>query len=195
MQDQPLLRLPHELLRKNFKTVQKDVEVEQKETLAALKATANASFAKQATPEESAQSLNKMIERMQNLKRKMEGLHEEEKILHQNSRKRIQHLQDLYEIPSLVDVKYDEWSKIRLNRLLVDYLLRSGYGDSARALAREKGIEELVDLDIFVQCHKIEESLRNRDTHECLKWFAEHKPMMKKMGVSNTEAVEWRFRS
>ena len=195
MQDQPLLRLPHELLRKNFKTVQKDVEVEQKETLAALKATANASFAKQATPEESAQSLNKMIERMQNLKRKMEGLHEEEKILHQNSRKRIQHLQDLYEIPSLVDVKYDEWSKIRLNRLLVDYLLRSGYGDSARALAREKGIEELVDLDIFVQCHKIEESLRNRDTHECLKWFAEHKPMMKKMGVSNTEAVEWRFGS
>ena len=195
MQDQPLLRLPHELLRKNFKTVQKDVEVEQKETLAALKATANASFAKQATPEESAQSLSKMIERMQNLKRKMEGLHEEEKILHQNSRKRIQHLQDLYEIPSLVDVKYDEWSKIRLNRLLVDYLLRSGYGDSARALAREKGIEELVDLDIFVQCHKIEESLRNRDTHECLKWFAEHKPMMKKMGVSNTEAVEWRFGS
>ena len=133
-----------------------------------------------------------MIERMQNLKRKMEGLHEEEKILHQNSRKRIQHLQDLYEIPSLVDVKYDEWSKIRLNRLLVDYLLRSGYGDSAKALAREKGIEELVDLDIFVQCHKIEESLRNRDTYECLKWFAEHKPMMKKMGVSNTLAVERR---
>ncbi len=127
-----------------------------------------------------------MIERMQSLKRKMEDLHEEEKILHQNSRKRIQHLQDLYEIPSLADVKYDEWSKIRLNRLLVDYLLRSGYGESARALAREKGIEQLVDLDIFVQCHRIEESLRNRGTHECLKWYSDHKPMMKKMGVSKT---------
>lgn len=131
-----------------------------------------------------------MIERMQSLKRKMEDLHEEEKVLHQNSRKRIQHLQDLYEIPSLADVKYDEWSKIRLNRLLVDYLLRSGYGESARALAREKGIEELVDLDIFVQCHKIEESLRYRDTYECLKWYSEHKPMMKKMHVGNTQAVK-----
>jgi macrophage erythroblast attacher len=188
-QDQPLLRLPHELLRKNFKTVQKDVEVEQKDILSALKATANASLAGGDT-KTSAKVLDKMIERMQSLKRKMEDLHEEEKVLHQNSRKRIQHLQDLYEIPSLADVKYDEWSKIRLNRLLVDYLLRSGYGESARALAREKGIEELVDLDIFVQCHKIEESLRYRDTYECLKWYSEHKPMMKKMHVGNTQAVK-----
>jgi len=113
------------LLRKNFKTVQKDVEVEQKDILSALKATANASLAGGDT-KTSAKVLDKMIERMQSLKRKMEDLHEEEKVLHQNSRKRIQHLQDLYEIPSLADVKYDEWSKIRLNRLLVDYLLRSG---------------------------------------------------------------------
>lgn len=125
-----------------------------------------------------------MINRMQGLKRKMESLHEEEKILHQHSKKRIQHLQDLYEIPSLADVKYDEWSRVRLNRLLVDYLLRSGYGESARALAREKGIEELVDLEVFVQCHKIEESLRRRSTQECLAWCAENRPMMRKTSVS-----------
>lgn len=125
-----------------------------------------------------------MINRMQGLKRKMETLHEEEKVLHQHSRKRIQHLQDLYDIPSLADVKYDDWSRIRLNRLLVDYLLRSGYGESARALAREKGIEELVDLDVFVQCHQIEESLRRRNTQECLAWCAEHRPMMRKISVS-----------
>lgn len=113
----------------------------------------------------------------------MENLHEEEKVLHQHSKKRIQHLKDLYEIPSLTDVKYDDWSKIRLNRLLVDYLLRSGYGESARALAREKGIEELVDLDVFVQCHQIEESLRRRSTQECLAWCAEHRPMMRKLSV------------
>ena len=125
-----------------------------------------------------------MINRMQGLKRKMETLHGEEKALHQASRKRIQHLQDLYEIPSLADVKYDEWSRVRLNRLLVDYLLRCGYGDSARALAREKGIEELVDLEVFVQCHRVEESLRRRkSTQECLAWCAEHRPMMKKLDV------------
>lgn len=120
---------------------------------------------------------------MQGLKRKMESLYSEEKALHQASRKRIQHLQNLYEIPSLADVKYDEWSRVRLNRLLVDYLLRCGYGESARALAREKGIEELVDLEVFVQCHRVEESLRRRSTQECLAWCAEHRPMMKKLDV------------
>ena len=124
-----------------------------------------------------------MINRMVNLKRKMETLHEEEKVLNEHSRARIKHLKDLYDIPSLTDVKYDEWARVRLNRLLVDYLLRSGYGESARALAREKEIEQLVDLDVFVQCHRIEESLRNGNTAEGLAWCAEHKPMMRKSSV------------
>lgn len=120
---------------------------------------------------------------MQGLKWKIESLHDEEKVQHQHSRTRIQHLQDLHDIPSLTDVKYDEWSRIRLNRLLVDYLLRCGYGESARALAREKGIEQLVDLEVFVQCHRVEESLRKGDTIECLAWCLEHRPMMKKLDV------------
>ncbi len=93
------------------------------------------------------------------------------------------HLQNLFEIPSLADIKYEEWSRVRLDRLLVDYLLRSGYGNSAVALAREKKIEDLVDLDVFVQCHAIEESLRRRSTAECLAWCAEHRPLMKKSNV------------
>ena len=126
---------------------------------------------------------------MQGLKRKMEGLHEEEKVLHQQSRKRIQHLQDLYEIPGLTDVKYDEWSRIRLNRLLVDYLLRSGYSETARALAKEKGIEDLVDLDVFVQCHKIAESLRRGDTSAGLAWCVDHKPLMRKTNVRQSSST------
>ena len=128
-------------------------------------------------------SLDNLISRVQGLKRKMENLQEEEKVLQEHSRKRIQHLKDLYEIPSLADVKYDEWSRVRLNRLLVDYLLRSGYEESARALAREKGIEPLVDLDVFVRCYRIEESLRNGNTAEGLAWCSEHKPIMKKTNV------------
>ena len=125
-----------------------------------------------------------MIARMQGLKRKLESLHEQEKKLHRQSSKRIQHLKNLYEIPSLADVKYDEWSKVRLNRLLVDYLLRCGYGESAKALAKEKDIEDLVDLDVFVQCHAIEASLKRRSTTECLAWCAEHRPLMKDINVS-----------
>ena len=179
-QDQPLLRLPHELARKNFKTVQRYVERENKEVLASLKSTANACLAKKDS-EQTLNSLDHMINRMQGLKRKMETLHEEEKALQQASRKRLLHLQDLYDIPSLADVKYDEWSRVRLNRLLVDYLVRQGFSESAKALAREKGIEDLVDLEIHARCHSIGMSLRRRSLDECLAWCAEHRFLMRKI--------------
>ncbi|MCJ1373582.1 GID complex subunit containing RING finger motif [Loxospora ochrophaea] len=190
--DQPLLRLPHELSRRNFKTVQKNFEHDRGIVLTSLKLTANASLAGN-TPSETLDALDIMISRMQGLKRKMEALHQEEKLLHQHSKKRLQHLQDLYEIPSLADVKYDEWSRLRLNRLLVDYLLRCGYGESARALAKEKNIEDLVDLDVFIQCHKIEESLKNRQTQECLLWCIENRPMMRKAATHPNLEFELRL--
>ncbi|KAI9742021.1 MAG: GID complex subunit containing RING finger motif [Cirrosporium novae-zelandiae] len=177
--DQPLLRLPYELLRKNFKSAQRHVQREQEHLLPALKATANASLVGQ-TPQQTLADLDSMIGRMQGLKRKMSNLHEEECSLHSHSRKRIQHLQHLYEIPSLADVKYDEWSKVRLDRLLVDYMLRNGYEKSAGQLAKEKGIDELVDLEVFVQCHRIAEELKRGKTHECLQWCWENKPALKK---------------
>ena len=121
---------------------------------------------------------------MKTLKRKMETLHEEEKVLHEASRRRLLHLQDLYEMESLADVKYDEWSRVRLNRLLVEYLVRQGYGDSARGLAREKGIEALVDLEVFDRCERVRGALRGRSLEECLAWCAEHRVIMKKIDVS-----------
>ena len=129
-------------------------------------------------------SLDVMIQRVNTLKRKMETLHEEEKALHEASRQRLIHLQALYDMESLADVKYDEWSRVRLNRLLVEYLVRQGYWESAKGLAREKGIEGLVDLEVFGRCEKIGRSLRARNLEECLGWCAEHKVVMKKVDVS-----------
>jgi macrophage erythroblast attacher len=113
----------------------------------------------------------------------MEALQEEEKKIHTQSRKRIQHLECLYKIPSLVDVKYDEWSRVRLNRLLVDHMLRSGFSESAKQLAAEKGIEDLADLNVFIQCQRIAESLRKGETKEALQWCAENKVALKKSQV------------
>lgn len=121
-----------------------------------------------------------MITRMQNLKRRLETLHEEEELLHEQTKKRIAHLQDLYTIPNLMDVKYERWSRIRLNRLLVDYLLRQGFANSAQQLAQEQGIEDLVDLPVFVQCRRIADSLLRGETKEALAWCGENKSALKK---------------
>ncbi|KAJ5888904.1 hypothetical protein N7495_008945 [Penicillium taxi] len=178
--DQPLLRVPQELARRNFKAVQRAVEREDAYVLPALKKAANASLSKTNTPDQTLAVLDAMISRMQGLKRKMESLQEEEKKIHAQSRKRIQHLELLHQIPSLADVKYDQWSRVRLDRLLVDHMLRSGYSESAKQLAKERDIEDLVDLAVFTQCQRIVESLRQGGTKDALQWCAENKAALKK---------------
>ncbi|KAJ5584071.1 uncharacterized protein N7459_003871 [Penicillium hispanicum] len=178
--DQPLLRLPHELARRNFKTVQRVAEREREYVLPALKEAANASLSNSHTPDQTLAALDAMISRMQGLKRKMEILQDEERKIQTQSRKRIQHLETLHNIPSLADVKYDQWSRVRLDRLLVDHLLRSGYSESAKQLAQERDIEDLVDLCVFTQCQRVVESLRRGETKEALQWCGENKAALKK---------------
>lgn len=182
-QDQPLLRLPHELARRNFKTVQRAVEREKEYVIPALKETASASLSNTQTPDQTLAALDAMISRMQGLKRKMESLQEEEKKIHNQSRKRIQHLETLHKIPSLADVKYDQWSRVRLDRLLVDHMLRSGYSESAKQLAQDRGVEDLVDLGVFTQCQRVVDSLRCGETKEALQWCGENKAALKKSQV------------
>ena len=66
-QDQPLLRLPHELARRNFKTVQRVVEREKEYVIPALKETASASLSNTQTPDQTLAALDAMISRMQGL--------------------------------------------------------------------------------------------------------------------------------
>ncbi|KAJ5927987.1 hypothetical protein N7466_006943 [Penicillium verhagenii] len=178
--DQPLLRLPQELARRNFKTVQRAVEREKEYVLPALKEAANASLSNAHTPDQTLAALDAMISRMQGLKRKMESLQEEERRIQTQSRKRIQHLEALHEIPNLADVKYDQWSRVRLDRLLVDHMLRSGFSESAKQLAEERGIDGLVDLEVFTQCQQVVQSLRRGETKDALQWCGENKAALKK---------------
>ena len=93
---------------------------------------------------------------------------------------------ELYGMQSLDDVKYEEWSRTRLDRLLVDYLLRNGYKESAGALAREKGIEDLVDVETFVQMGRVRESLLNGRVTEALAWCNENKKELRRMEVCSS---------
>src|SRR5436305_9497841 len=74
-QDQPLLKLPHELVRRNFKTGQRYVERERDYIIPALKDTANASLSSMQPPDQTLASLDAMIARMQTLKRKLQVLY------------------------------------------------------------------------------------------------------------------------
>jgi len=169
------VRMPYELSRRNFKNAQRVIEHHSSTLTTALAGASK-------TPDPTA-ALDSIISKMQGLKRKLEVLHDEELRIHKAARARLSHLQSLYSIPSLTSVQYDEWSRTRLSRLLVDYLLRSGFSSSAAHLASSKGITDLVDVEPFVACHKIEKSLRGgRSTAAALEWCKEHGKELKKMG-------------
>lgn len=169
------------------------MERERDHILPALKDAANAALSSSQTPDQTLASLDAMIQRMQTFKRKIEKLHSEEETLQEHTAKRIRHLQELYEIPSLVDVKYDQWARTRLDRLMVDYLLRSGYSKTAASLAETKHISHLIDLDVFVNCHKIASSLNRGEAKEALAWITENKNSLRKLITAPHKSTDLEF--
>lgn len=86
---------------------------------------------------------------------------------------------------SVEDVKYEAWSRTRLDRLLVDYLLRQGYVESARELAYQREIELLVDVDTFEQMNRIRQCILDGSVQEALAWCTagDTKKELRKMDV------------
>ncbi|ROT40358.1 hypothetical protein SODALDRAFT_330073 [Sodiomyces alkalinus F11] len=184
--DQPLLRLPYELLRNNFRAAHFTIEKESTSIKSLLKETATASVNGRATPENVLKNLDTMIAKMRGVKRKLTAHADEEARLYHQSSARIAHLGELYTMKTYDDVNYERWSRKRLDRLIVDYLLRHGCIETARTLTDEKGIDDLVDIHILAQMIKIRDSLRGRSVSEALAWCQENKKELRKMD-SNLE--------
>lgn len=184
LQDQPLLRLPNELLRKNFRAAHFVIEKDTSTLKTLLRDSATAAISGRASQQDVLKNLDAMISRMRGVKRKLGAYADEESRLHTQTAARIQHLDELYTMHSIEDVKYEGWSRKRLDRLLADYLLRHGYNNSAKELASEKNMENLMDVDTFVGMSRIREALLNGSVTEALAWCTENKKELRKMEVS-----------
>ncbi|KAI1167434.1 CTLH/CRA C-terminal to lish motif domain-containing protein [Nemania serpens] len=168
--DQPLLQLPVELLRKNLRSARFETEKDGSFVKETLRRTATDSFNGHISQADVVKTLDSLIARMRGVKRKLTAFSEEENRLHRHEEARANHLAELYTMYSVDDVKYEAWSRTRLDRLLVDYLLRQGYVDSARELAHQRGIELLVDVDTFEQMNRIRQCILNGSVQEALVW-------------------------
>ena len=69
--DAPLLKVPLELIRRNFKSAQRNIDKETKAISASLNEAAQKAQLGSASPEETIASIESMIRRMQTLKRKV----------------------------------------------------------------------------------------------------------------------------
>eukprot|EP00192_Tetraselmis_astigmatica_P012651 CAMPEP_0117654264 /NCGR_PEP_ID=MMETSP0804-20121206/3650_1 /TAXON_ID=1074897 /ORGANISM="Tetraselmis astigmatica, Strain CCMP880" /LENGTH=399 /DNA_ID=CAMNT_0005460531 /DNA_START=60 /DNA_END=1260 /DNA_ORIENTATION=- len=177
--DTPLLKVPYDSLRRRVRD-RKYVEKEMDNVVAALKSNADNSIL---TNEQRVQDIDKLISKLTRLKRKVTEMSKnEEQDIHRCST-RLQHLITLGQ-PS--QEHHVDWNKQRLDRILVDHMLRDGYNETATMLAEESGIQDLVDANIFAEAHRVVQALWGRDCREALTWCADNKSKLKRI-ESNLE--------
>ena len=148
-----------------------------------MKETATGSLNGKTSPEDVVKNLDFMLARMRGMKRKIVAYADEEANLHRQVEARAAHLREISTMQTVEDVKYEGWSRRRLDRLLVDYLLRNGFNTSATALAGERDISDLVDIGTFVTVDRIRRSLLNGSVQDALAWCSDNKKELRKMEV------------
>ncbi|EFN55158.1 hypothetical protein CHLNCDRAFT_57944 [Chlorella variabilis] len=131
----------------------------------------------EAGSEAAAARLEQYEKQLQGLKRKLEATSLCERQELARCRARLQHVHDLG--PPARDAQV-EWSRRRIDRLLVDHMLRGGYNRAAAGLAASAGIEALVELHIFGGAQRVVEALRGHDCGPALAWCEENRARLRK---------------
>jgi len=189
--EQPFVRVPYENYRKVFRASQRNIERE----LGNVQTTSNElqkrTRGNEVNLEDAAKTVDGMIARVENLKRKLSDLQENNgrptlDVTHE----RLQHLALIEALPTTNCPDFSRWADTRLDRWLVDWTLRTGRDKTARKLAQERCIETLVDIDLFMDIHRIERALFRHSCTEAIAWCSENKTALRK----NRSTLEFELR-
>ncbi|KAL8518262.1 hypothetical protein ACS0TY_009578 [Phlomoides rotata] len=172
------LKLEHQLLRVPFehykKTIRSNHRTVEKEVSAVISGVSDAADS-DLSRDDAVNQLNSIVSRLQGLKRKLEEGSRTEHLQAQKCRTRLEHLESA-ELDNL-----SEWNSTRLKRILVDYMLRMSYYDTAVKLAECSNIQQdLVDIDVFLEAKKVVDALQKKEVAPALAWCAENKSRLKK---------------
>ncbi|PWY99198.1 hypothetical protein BCV70DRAFT_201402 [Testicularia cyperi] len=172
----PFAKLPFDELRRQQKTQQRLIEREllvctttfndlSKSLSSQSSAAASGTAGESSGRAELERSLEATLGRLRGLKRKLTPLAEQATSSLRMAQSRVDHLQALHQIEDADSVEFSEWSKTRLDRMLVDYMFRKDYRDAAIDLANRRGINDLVDAQLFGEIARIHDSIRPPDWH------------------------------
>ncbi|GMP22829.1 hypothetical protein CsSME_00000667 [Camellia sinensis var. sinensis] len=172
------LKLEHQFLRVPFehykKTIRGNHRIVEKEISAVISGVSEAADGGELSTDDAVQHLNSLVYRLQGLKRKLEEGSHTEHLQAQRCRARVDHLE------SADADNLSEWNNTRLKRILVDYMLRMSYYDTAIKLAESCNIQDLVDIDVFNEAKKVIDALQNKEVAPALAWCADNKSRLKK---------------
>jgi macrophage erythroblast attacher len=179
--EHPFIKAPYESLNKIFRNSQKVIEKEISQVISSVNEIHRKKD--QISKEEAYQTLDKLVTKLQSLKRKLQETNKEEQQLIQRCKTRLEHLDMISDVEMRVTNGETQrrWYKIRLDRIMVDYLLREGFYNTAIMLAKDSNITELVDIDIFLAAKKVVDTLSKGDCKEALKWCVDNRSKLKKI--------------
>ncbi|EJU03737.1 macrophage erythroblast attacher isoform 1 [Dacryopinax primogenitus] len=183
--EQPFIKVPIEASRKSFRNATRLVDRD----LALLSTTAKDLLHKSKTGlvgglsrEQVSAQLDHLTARVRTLKHRVEELQDRSlSPAHGKVRKRIEHVAAIDAFTGVDDPMYKSFSRTRLDRWIVDWALRTGRTETAKAVANAKGIEDLVDIELFSEISAIENSLLSRSCTQALHWCTENRIALKKL--------------
>ncbi|GAA5868683.1 hypothetical protein JCM8547_003781 [Rhodosporidiobolus lusitaniae] len=185
--DQATLKTPLDALRKIHKQTTKtfDYNLNPQSTFAkdldALLAQCSSPSSSPPDTQDRLKQLDQMLTRMRTLKRKLTDLSNQSDHAVDVVRARIDHLSSLP--ASIESPQYAPWARKRLSHQLVDYLLRADppLRKTARQLAKEEGIADLVDGELWEEMAKVEGGIAAKRLDEVLSWVGENRTALKKL--------------
>lgn len=127
---------------------------------------------------EASPDLETLVLKLHGIKRKLKYLSQVEKEGALHCKARLEHM---VAIGTPSKDQLVPWTKRKLDRLLVDHLLRTGSSQTAHALAKQSGIQDLVELQIFEEAQVVLRALKNRDCSAGLDWCARYRVRLKKL--------------
>ena len=198
------LRVPFELFNKEFRSSQKSVEKDLSVLEKAVREMMQKATKQNVSPQDQSLFLDKVVTKLRGVKRKLEETDVSELNCLHTCKERLEHL-DQYPIvtgsisrrktiSNITDHDYQSlsnWRKTRVNRVIVDYLLRFGKYETAMALSESQNIKNLIDIEVFIQMKSVIEGLTKRNCTEALKWCADNRSRLRKISVCVCQKKLW----
>lgn len=171
--EHPTLKVPYEILNKKFRAAQKSMDREVSHVQSAA-AELEKTLREQAHAGPLLTQLSGLVEKLEVLRRKSAESITEELEAASACKRRVEHLKGF-------ESGGEQWKRQRLDRMLVEHLLRTGYYGTAAKLAERSGLRDLTNMDLFLVSKEVEDSLASRDTSKCLAWCHDNKSKLRKL--------------
>jgi len=129
-------------------------------------------------PGDKVADLQLLLGSLESLKRRLQDVSKQEQEEASRVEARLRHMEALVRPHTSNSVI--KWNEARIDTLLVDYLNRAGYLDTAQLIAQEADITQLVDSHVFTDAQEVADALRARNCGPALAWCLANQGRLKK---------------